>query len=89
MAVSGLHGIGNSVINYLLMNNTIISKQRARNKAWSKVTMLSFEIEDNKLDLKQGTYGGITKAEMVMILEGNKTEQKVWNYILELIEKDN
>tara|TARA_R100000935_G_scaffold23704_1_gene43119 strand:+ start:289 stop:504 length:216 start_codon:yes stop_codon:yes gene_type:complete len=71
------------------MNNTIISKQRARNKAWSKVTMLSFEIEDNKLDLKQGTYGGITKAEMVMILEGNKTEQKVWNYILELIEKDN
>ena len=51
--------------------------------------MLSFEIEDNKLDLKQGTYGGITKAEMVMILEGNKTEQKVWNYILELIEKDN
>ena len=71
------------------MNNTIISKQRARNKAWAKVTMLGFEIEDNKLDLKQGTYGGITKAEMVMILEGNKTEQKVWNYILELIEKDN
>tara|TARA_B100000780_G_C21095901_1_gene441983 strand:+ start:334 stop:555 length:222 start_codon:yes stop_codon:yes gene_type:complete len=64
------------------------NKERARSKAWSRVTMLSYEIDSNRRDLKQGTYGGVTEAEMVMIMEGNKVEQQVWNYILELIEKD-
>ena len=36
-----------------------------------------------------GNYGGdITEDEMRMILDGNKVELKVWNYIAELIEKN-
>jgi hypothetical protein len=49
--------------------------------------MLGLEIDSNKLDLKSGTYGGITYEEAVQILECNKTELKVWQYIAELIEK--
>ena len=63
--------------------------QRASDKAFAKIEMLSFEVESNKAELKSGSYGGITVDEMVMILEGNKTELQVWQYIAELIEKSN
>jgi|TARA_B110000977_G_C10717704_1_gene353903 hypothetical protein len=51
--------------------------------------MLFFEIGSNKYELKSGSYGGITEEEMIMILEGNQAELKVWKYIAELIEKSN
>ncbi len=54
-----------------------------------KMEMLFFEIGSNKLELKSGSYGGITEEEMIMILEGNQAELKVWKYIAELIEKSN
>lgn len=60
---------------------------RASDKAFAKIVMLGLEIDSNKLDLKSGTYGGITYEEAVKILECNKTELKVWQYIAELIEK--
>jgi hypothetical protein len=60
---------------------------RASDKAFAKLSMLTFEITDNKTSLITGNYGGdITEAEMRMILEGNKIELKVWNYIAKLIE---
>ena len=62
---------------------------QASDKAFAKIAMLSFEVESNKAELKSGSYGGITVDEMVMILEGNKTELQVWQYIAELIEKSN
>lgn len=65
-------------------------QQRASDKAFSKISMLTFEISDNKTELITGNYGGdMTYDEMVMILEGNKKELKVWEYIAELIEKSN
>ena len=62
---------------------------RASDKAFAKMSMLSFEITDNKTSLMTGNYGGdITEEEMRMILDSNKVELKVWNYIAELIEKN-
>tara|TARA_R110002049_G_scaffold163036_2_gene328827 strand:+ start:1987 stop:2205 length:219 start_codon:yes stop_codon:yes gene_type:complete len=62
---------------------------RASDKAFAKMSMLTFEITDNKTSLITGNYGGdITEDEMRMILDGNKVELKVWNYIAELIEKN-
>ncbi len=71
----------------------MITKQdihnRASDKAFAKLSMLTFEITDNKTSLMTGNYGGdITEQEMRMILDGNKVELKVWNYIAELIEKN-
>ena len=62
-------------------------KNRASNKAFAKVTMLKLDIDDYKRSLINGTYGGITYEEAEQVLEGYKTELKVWNYITELIEK--
>jgi hypothetical protein len=62
---------------------------RASDKAFAKLSMLTFEITDNKTSLMTGNYGGdITEEEMRMILDSNKVELKVWNYIAELIEKN-
>ena len=61
---------------------------RASDKAYAKKHSLHNEIESNKTELKSGSYGGITEEEMIMILEGNKIELKVWQYISELIEKN-
>ena len=62
-------------------------KNRASNKAFAKVTILKLDIEDYKRSLKQGTYGGITYEEAEQVLDGYKVELEVWNYITELIEK--
>ena len=65
-------------------------RQRASDKAFAKISMLTFEVSDNKGELKSGNYGGdISYEEMVMVYEGNKKELKVWQYIAELIEKSN
>ncbi len=71
----------------------MITKQdihnRASDKAFAKLSMLTFEITDNETSLMTGNYGGdITEDEMRMILDSNKVELKVWNYIAELIEKN-
>ena len=71
-----------------MMTNKDI-RWRASDKAFAKIAMLTFEITDNKTSLMTGNYGGdITEDEMRMILDGNKVELKVWNYIAELIEKN-
>ena len=62
---------------------------RASDKAFAKMSMLTFEITDNKTSLMTGNYGGdITEDEMRMILDSNKVELKVWEYITKLIETD-
>ena len=61
---------------------------RASDKAYAKKHSLHNEIENNKTELKSGSYGGITEEEMIMILEGNKNELKIWQYISKLIEQN-
>tara|TARA_R110000803_G_scaffold60906_4_gene120471 strand:- start:306 stop:539 length:234 start_codon:yes stop_codon:yes gene_type:complete len=64
-------------------------KERATSKAFAKIAMLAIEISDNKMDIVTGDYGPINYEQMILILESNKIELKVWEYITELIEKEN
>jgi len=62
---------------------------RAIDKAFAKMTILGFDIERLKKDLKHGNTGGISPEELAQVLEGTKKELKVWQYIAETIEKNN
>mgnify|MGYP003642681684 FL=1 len=62
--------------------------ERASDKAYAKIIMAHNEVENNKTELKSGSYGGITEEEMIMVLEGNKIELKIWQYIAKIIEKN-
>jgi len=63
-------------------------QQRASDKAFAKMSMLLITIEQNKEDIRTGNYGGVTSTEMDIVLNSNKTELKVWQYITKLIETD-
>ena len=62
-------------------------KNRASNKAFAKVTILTLDIETYEQDLREGNIGGVTYEEFEQVLEGYKKELQIWNYIAELIEK--
>lgn len=62
--------------------------ERASDKAYAKIIMAHNEVENNKTELKSGSYGGITEEEMIMVLDGNEIELKIWKYIAKLIEKN-
>ena len=61
-------------------------QQRASDKAFAKMSMLLITIEQNKEDIRTGNYGGVTSHEMDIVLNSNKIELKVWQYITKLIE---
>jgi hypothetical protein len=84
---AGARGLGDTATNYSLKMNSV--QDRAHNKAFAKLTMLEFEIANLASDLKAGRTGGITYDELSSILVGTKVEREVWNYIMELIEKNN
>ena len=61
-----------------------IIHELAVNKAFARVTMLGIEIDNNKVDLANGLYGGdITLEQFMLIVEGTKKELKIWEYITE------
>lgn len=64
--------------------------ERASDKAFAKIEMLGFLIQTDERNLAIGSYGGdISLSDFMLVVEGNKTELKVWQYIAELIEKSN
>ena len=63
-------------------------QQRASDKAFATMSMLYITIEQNKEDIRTKSYGGVTLHEMNIVLNSNKTELKVWEYIAKLIETD-
>ena len=69
------------------MNSAI--HDRAADKAFAKIAMLIIEKNQLHEDLRTGNTGGITMEELEILYNGTKTELKVWNYIAELIEKNN
>jgi len=70
------------------MNSAI--HDRAVCKSFAKIEMLGIQIRRDEYDLKLGDYGGdISLDQFMLIVEGNKTELKVWQYIAELIEESN
>jgi len=62
---------------------------RAHSKAFAKITMLTFEIDNLKHEIRSGITPGISLEETAEVLAGAKTDYAVWSHILELIEKQN
>jgi|TARA_R110001592_G_scaffold15765_1_gene68198 hypothetical protein len=78
----------NDITNELNMITRQEIVERASDKAFSKLVMLDIELSRYKDDLLSGNYGGITRREVKLIIEGTKKEITTWNYIATLIEKD-
>ena len=68
---------------------TEIIKQAASDKAFAKLTMLAIDIEQSKEDIRKGNTGPITIDELLSLHKGLLKQQQLWNYIAQLIEKDN
>jgi len=64
-------------------------KERASNKAFSKLLRVNSNIRSIDKDIELGRYGGVSKEEMETCLKSELIEQKVWEYITFLIENDN
>jgi len=81
----------NNMINELnetQTNSDYAIHSRASDKAFAKISTLQFDLSDLLSDLKSGSYGGITRSEVVLMIEGTKKELLTWNYIATLIEKN-
>jgi hypothetical protein len=62
---------------------------RAHSKAFAKITMLTFEIDNLKHEIRSGITPGVSLEETIQVFEGAKADYAVWSHILELIEKQN
>lgn len=63
-------------------------KQAASDKAFANLTMLLIDIEKTSEDIRRGRVGPITIDELHSLHKGLLKQQKLWNYIAQLIEKD-
>jgi len=68
------------------MTNTYEVNECARDKAFAKMAMLKFEIEDLRKDIKTNNTGPITMDEMYILLNGTIKEYQIWCHIAKLIE---
>jgi RNase P/RNase MRP subunit p29 len=59
----------------------------ATDKIQAKLINLMFSIEDAKKQLRTGIYGGVTKEEMEMVLDSEKREQEIYEYILDALDQ--
>ena len=57
----------------------------ATDKIQAKLVNLMFSVEDTKKQLRTGIYGGVTKEEMEMVLDSEKREQEIYEYILDAL----
>jgi hypothetical protein len=64
-------------------------RELASNKAFAKITILNFDIDKLKSDIKNGLYGGLDREQMEMLYTGALRERKVWDYIAKIIEINN
>ncbi len=58
----------------------------ATDKIQSKLVNLMFAIEDTKKQLRTGVHGGVTKEELEMVLDSEKREQEIYEYILDALD---
>lgn len=65
-----------------------LTKEKASDKAFSKMKVLEFQIESLKKEVKQGGSAGITLEQLEGLVEHHESEFKTWSYIFYLIEKD-
>ena len=71
------------------MQTTVEIQDRASNKAFAKILSLEAKQIHLKKDLANGRYGGVTKEEIQLQISCNDIELKVWDYIANLVEKNN
>ena len=64
-------------------------QERASNKAFAKITMLDFDIDKLKSDIKNELYGGLDREQMNLLYTATLREREVWNYIATIIEINN
>jgi hypothetical protein len=64
-------------------------QERASNKAFAKITMLNFDIDKLKSDIKNEIYGGLDREQMNLLYTATLREREVWNYIAKTIEINN
>ena len=62
--------------------------ERAHQKIWSKIMNCNISIVSCKNDIKNRSFGSVNQETVEMMLESNERDQKVWSYILTLIEKN-
>tara|TARA_R100001460_G_scaffold63702_1_gene103880 strand:+ start:209 stop:427 length:219 start_codon:yes stop_codon:yes gene_type:complete len=67
---------------------TEVIKEAARDKAFANITTLEFQIKDTAEDIRFGRIGAITMEELLSLHKGLIKQQQLWNYIAQLIEKD-
>ena len=53
----------------------------ANNKADAKITILKLKIIELEKQYKRGLFGGVTKEEFKLVIDGTKKELKIWEYI--------
>ena len=68
-------------------NNDPALHTLATDKIQSKLVNLMFSIEDAKKALKTKVYGGITVEEQRLILDGEKREKEIYEYILDALDQ--
>ena len=61
----------------------------AHNKAWSQVEMTTIDIKRIKNEIRNNNIGFLTEEQIQGVLRLHEKDLKVWNFILELIEKSN
>jgi hypothetical protein len=72
------------------MTKDINIKERANNKIWSKIVMANIHLDDLKKEFKEKSYSPLIEEEqMQSLIDGQRIELKVLNYIYKLIELDN
>ena len=64
-------------------------KNSAFNKAWARVEMTTIDIKRVKNEIRNNNIGFLTEEQIQGVLRLHEKDLKVWNFILELIEKSN
>jgi len=64
-------------------------QERASNKAFAKITMLDFDIDKLKSDIKNELYGCLDREQMYSLYTATLREREVWNHIATIIETNN
>tara|TARA_R110000803_G_scaffold34220_2_gene74830 strand:- start:1240 stop:1470 length:231 start_codon:yes stop_codon:yes gene_type:complete len=62
-------------------------KYRARLKAFSKMIQCQADALSAEQDLKQRLFGSLDEDQMLGIVQMNNIEKKIWEYIVEILEK--
>lgn len=63
-------------------------KQRASDKAFSKLMSLDFQIQSLRQDIENNRTGGVTLEDLIGVLDREERDKEIWDYITTLIEKD-